>query len=244
MSDLEKNTIKKTKKRKKNRFGLVYLFLFVFLAALAGISYFVKSYSPDIDVTIGNNEALTLSSTESDPEIKAIDERLKWIQMEDDLPSVALRNQDEKSTRIKDLSDEDENLLLSNLDLKKNDKKEDVQKDDSKKETAKKEPPVPTISDIKKQYSDFREIPTASPVIPAPKPVSTKVYLGSYSDIDEATNIQLKVAAAEPSIVPYVKSVNGKFIVQLGVFSDKERAEALASKLKEKGFNPKLNYDN
>ncbi len=164
--------------------------------------------------------------------------------MEDNLPSVALRNSEEKNTKLKEIADDDENSLLSNLDIKKSDKKVDTQKEDTKKEAVKKEPPVPTISDIKKQYSDFREIPEASPVIPTPKPASTKVYLGSYADIDEATLVQQKVAAAEPSVVPYVKSVNGKFIVQLGVFSDKERAEALSSKLKEKGFSPKLNYDN
>lgn len=73
------------RKKKKKRTGLRYLILFtlVFISALFGLSYIVKSYSPDVDVAIGNNEALTLSEEDIDVEMRTIDERLKWIQLED-----------------------------------------------------------------------------------------------------------------------------------------------------------------
>ena len=236
--DDKEYTQERKPKRRKKRFGLVYLFLFVFVSALAGMSYLVKQYSPEIDVTIGNKEPLTLGSSETDVEIKAIDERLKWIQMEDDLPSVALRDIEAKNAKLKEKEEAEE---LAKLEEEK--KKEEERKQEEDKEK-KKEPPVPTIEEIKKQHSDFREIPTASPVIPAPTPAATKVYLGSYNDVESAMEMQAKVNEADPSIASFVKAVNGKYIVQLGSFSDKERAAALVTQLKSKGFNPKLNYEN
>ena len=50
--------------------------------------------------------------------------------------------------------------------------------------------------------------------------------------------------STEPSLAPFVKAVNGSYIVQLGSFSEKDRANALVSKLRAKGYNPKVNYEN
>ena len=88
---------KKRRKKRKSFLGYICFFFLVFFFGLFVISYFVKSYSPDVDVTIGNNEAMTLSETDMDVEIKPIDERLKWIKMEDEMPSVAVREAKEES---------------------------------------------------------------------------------------------------------------------------------------------------
>ena len=103
-----KKKIKKKKINKKNKkqshfFSYLYLFAIVFLGALWGLSYIIKSYSPEIDVTIGNNDSFTLNDSEVDMEIRTIDERLKWIQMEDDLPSVSVRSS-EKAEKDKKLN--------------------------------------------------------------------------------------------------------------------------------------------
>lgn len=252
MSNPENAAIPKGKKRKKKlHFGFVYLFLFIFLSALIGFSYLVKSFSPDIDVSIGNNEALTLGESEMEVEVKSVDERLKWIQMEDDLPSVALRNMRDK--------DIDENSYKDLKDKKDNDDKNEIKDKDNKndkdiKDTkTEKKVPLPTIDDIKK--TDFREIPAAMPqksaseqtpekVIPLPKPSITRVYFGSYSNIEDATAIQNEVAKVDGSLSPYIKSVNGSYIVQVGSFADKDRAVALVGKLKGKGLSPKISYEN
>ena len=241
MTDAEINENRPKKRKRRNRFGLVYLFLFVFIAALAGMSYLVKEYSPEIDVSLGDKETLTLGSSETDVEIKAIDDRLKWIQMEDELPSVALRDIEKRAEKLKEKEEAEELEKLK----KQEEQKEKEEKEAKQKESAeKREAPVPTIEDIKKNHSDFREIPAATPVIPAPTPAVTKVYLGSYPDIETAMEVQNKVNAADPSIASFVKAVNGKYIVQLGSFSDKNRATALVTQLQEKGFSPKLNYEN
>ena len=216
-----KNQIKRNKRKNKKSFGYLYLFAFVFFVVLIGLSYILKSYSPDIDVAIGNNEALTLSESEMGVEIKSIDERLKWIQMEDEMPSVAKRDNEEKQ-----------------------EEKTDVTEDRSVEKAEK--PPIPSIEDIKNQRPDFRNISPATPVIPLPeRPVTiTKVYLGSYSSLEEAMIIQNKISNEEPELEPFIKAIRDTYIVQLGSFADKEKATALIIKLKEKGYNPKIISEN
>ncbi len=216
-----KNPIKRKKRKNKKSFGYLYLFAFVFFIVLIGLSYILKSYSPDIDVAIGNNEALTLSESEIGVEIKSIDERLKWIQMEDEMPSVAKRDNEEKQ-----------------------EEKTDVTEDRSVEKAEK--PPIPSIEDIKNQRPDFRNISPATPVIPLPeRPVTiTKVYLGSYSSLEEAMIIQNKISNEEPELEPFIKAIRDTYIVQLGSFADKEKATALIIKLKEKGYNPKIISEN
>ena len=70
--------LKRKRRRKKSSLGYLLLFTFVFITALWGLSYAVKSLSPNVDVEIGNNEALTDAALENDVEIKTVDERLKW----------------------------------------------------------------------------------------------------------------------------------------------------------------------
>ena len=225
----ENMPIRKKRKKPKKRFGYLYLFAFVFFAALAGLSYLVKSYSPDIDVTIGNNEALTLSDSDMEVEIKSVDERLKWIQMEDEMPTVALRDTGDKSKKEKALKEEEK--------LKNKDKEEELKKD--------KKPPIPSFADIPVQRTDFR---TAAhnpvKVIPAPIPSVTKVYLGSYSSIEEAMAVQSQISSAEPSLNPFIKAVRDIYIVQLGSFSDPDKASALVLKLRQSGYNPKVSREN
>ena len=210
----------KDKQNKSNFFAYLYLFSFVFLAALYGLSVFIKSYSPSVDVAIGNNDTFTLNDSDVDMEIKTVDERLKWIQMEDDLPTVSIRSSDKE---------------------KKSDK-DDIDAPKKKKDEKTSKAPVPTLSEIKKQHEDFKNIPPKE-VIPQPKHAITKVYLGNYSTIEQATDIQNQVVALNLGITPFVKSVNGHYVVQLGSFTDGDKAGVLSQKLRLKGFYPKVNYE-
>lgn len=210
----QKKKIPNMKNKKSNFFSYLYLFAFVFLGALWGLSYIIKSYTPEIDVSIGNNESFTLNDSEVDMEVRTIDERLKWIQMEDDLPSVSVRSSEKKYNN----------------------------EEKRKKELAAKVP-MPNIKELKTKQNEFRSIP-AKEVIPLPKPVITKVYLGNYATLEDAAAVQNQIMAIEPEITPFVKSVKGHYIVQLGSFSDGARAGALAEKLTAKGYYPKINYEN
>lgn len=242
---------RKRKRKNKGVMGYLYLFVLVFVVALFGFSFFVKSYSPDVDVAIGNTESLTLSESEMDVEVKSVDERLKWIQMEDEMPSVAIREAKESTEKsIKEKQDKknsvivDEEVVKRVIELPTNDepifKKEDVvpkpQMSDLITQSAQQ-----TVSTPIPQASDFR---TAVPVIPAPIPSLTKVYLGTFSTVDEAMTMQQKIATDIPESMPFIKSQNGLYIVQLGSFSNKAMADSFILKVKEKGYSPKVMNQN
>ena len=161
-----------------------------------------------------------------DVEIKSVDERLKWIQMEDEMPSVALRNNGDKDS---------EHITKKEVEKKENEQVKKINK-----------PPVPSITDIQNQRPDFRSITPATPVIPQAQPIQTvtKVYLGTFSSLEEAMSIQNKVADDEPTVAPFIKAVKDSYIVQLGSFSDKDKANALVVKLRAKGYYPKTTSQN
>ena len=82
----------------------IALFIITFLITLIGVTYLIKSFSPNVDVEIGGEELTTETGDESDePESdfkKAIDDRLKWIQLEDNMPGVSKRGDEEKSEEV------------------------------------------------------------------------------------------------------------------------------------------------
>lgn len=223
MAETQKPPIKRKKRKQKGGFGYILLFAVVFLSALWGLSYIVKSYSPDVDVSIGNNETLILE--EDDTEIKTVDERLKWIQMEDELPTVSIKTPEEDTKKIK----------IFGRNIKETIKISKEPENGAIKET---ETPKP---EIKKQKLDFRLRSPKEPPIPkieAPKDNTvTKVYVGKYATIEEAIRMQSKIAGEAPETIPFIKSVNGKYVVQIGSFSDKEKALSLVSEMNEKGYN-------
>ncbi len=222
----EQTNIKKRKK--KRHFGFLYLFVFVFIAALITVSHLVKQYSPDVDVAIGNREVTPLNYADSDYEIRTIDERLKWIQMEDDMPSVSV-----KKEKINDYSYLFDTDKKSSKDLKKKQTEQII----------KKTPPKPTIDDIKTKLNV--PLPLNENIASAVKQEAavepsvsiTKVYIGKYSSLDEAIEMQHSVSNSGLGISPFVKSVNNHYIVQVGSFYDSKKADDLVSQLKAKGFS-------
>ena len=226
--------LKRKKRKKKNNFGYLLLFLIVFVSALFCLSYIVKSYTPDVDVTIGNNEALTLSESDMDTEIKTIDERLKWIQMEDELPTVSIRNPKEKQGK---------NNAEDN-DNKKEEKKDNIDKN-VKEKTNNNESifaPRPTKIDLKKENLNFRINPVQTPDEKKNNTIKTvsKVYIGNFDQIEDAIKIQHRISQEETDIIPFIKSLNGVYVVQIGSFNDSEKAYSLSKRMKDKGYNSKI----
>ena len=233
MQEETQTPIKRQKRKRKTGFGYLVLFALVFILALLGLSYLVKSFSPDVDVSIGNTEPLTLN--DSDNEIKTVDERLKWIQMEDELPSVAIRTSKDKENKEKfkgyNISEEGEFV-------KRADKSEKPAMNMSERP----KPPKPEIKEIPKQnietkVQSARNIePDSVEIKPIKLSKPSKVYVGQYSTVEDAVKAQNKIASEESDIIPFIKKVNGYYVVQAGSFSDKEKALSLTSRLNSKGY--------
>ena len=68
--------------------------------------------------------------------------------------------------------------------------------------------------------------------------------MGSFSTVDEAMSMQQKIATDIPDSMPFIKSMNGSYIVQLGSFSNPDLAQTFIQRVREKGYNPKIVTNN
>lgn len=231
-------TVAKLKRKRKKKSILNYLLLFICIFSIFVFIFLsgIKSYTPTADVTIGNNELSSTNDNDVDFEIKSVDERLKWIQMEDDLPTVAIR---ESKT-----DEEIDNYTINTQDKEEKETVKQVVKPpqkEKKDEQQKIKAPKPSIKEITNEKTDVKIAKAPTPVVPLPtKPqTNTKVYLGNYSSLEDAMIIQKKVNQDFPNTSAFIKATNDYYMVQLGSFSDKEKANSFIIELKEKGYNPK-----
>lgn len=200
------------------------LFIVTFLVSLVVITYFIKSFSPNVDVEIGGEaeNVEQTSSADSDSDIKqAIDDRLKWIQLEDNTPTAEYNKQSDE------YSDENEEVRHAEKTAKK-DKKGKAQELDAielERTTVKPQklqPPVP-----------------AQPQVATP-PKMSKVYVGSYQTIEQAIQAQNKLMNTSTSVSPFVKEVNGVYVLQAGSYANTNKAEEISKEINSLGFSARV----
>ena len=68
---------------------------------------------------------------------------------------------------------------------------------------------------------------------------SLKVVVGNFSTIEEAQTEREKIKS-QFSAEPFVKSINGKYTLQVGSFKAHATAEALANSLKQQGYSARI----
>ena len=246
-------TVAKLKRKRKKKSLLNYLLLFFIVFTICVILFLsgIKSYTPTADVAIGNQESVTMNDEDLDFEIKSVDERLKWIQMEDDLPTVAVRNS-KTDTNVKMYAPDTTTKLEIEDDEKPSAKKvvipqatTQITQQNVIKQTPIAQKPVapkPTINEVTTEKTDFRTAQLPKAIVPLPtKPETTltKVYLGNYSSLEDAMLIQKKVTTDFPDTSPFIKATNSYYMVQLGSFTDKAKADSFIYQLRAKGYNPK-----
>ena len=237
-------TVAKLKRKRKNKSLVKYIILFFCVFALCVVLFLsgIKSYTPVADVDIGNNESMTMNEDDLDFEIKSVDERLRWIQMEDDLPTVAVRNS-KADTEIKRYTPD----TTTKLEIEDEDEKPMVKQvipTPIVNKLAEQKPsiPKPTINDVAPApKTDFRTAQLPKQVIPLPtQPQSyTKVYLGNYYSLEEAMAVQKRINIEFPETSAFIKATNDYYLVQLGSFADRTKANSFIMQLREKGYNPK-----
>ncbi len=239
---------KKRKKRKNNTLKYLILFTAVFSVTLFAISYFVDLLTPDADVAIGNSEPITLSGSDMSIEEKTIDERLRWIQEEDELPSLGVN--EPQLYKPQDLAEQKE-IEKEPKEIKKVIEKpkkinyDEVIADNKTLETK----PIKKEQNQKIDFikADFRKAAETSGVVPKPiKPVNSisKVFIGHFSTVEEAVEAQNNIVRENLDVIPFVKAVSNYYVVQIGSFSDKDKAEALADKFKSRGYSSRVISDN
>lgn len=220
------------KKKNANPNKRMFIFITTFFATLFIFTLLVKSISPNVDVTIGDDSET--DAKESGLGVKKfIDERLKMIQMEDNGAGVSLNahepgsiwnnlqgnnSQDQSKTQNQQTATEEEKM---NLPTKKS---TDSGVDNSVPAT----PPRPKGSDLSKPFET---------------PKMTKVFVGNYSSFEQAKVAQTILIDAGLNITPFVKNMGDYYTLQVGSYSSRGKAESVASELRQNNFPARVAQD-
>ena len=200
------------------------LFTITFLLTLVAVTYVIKNFSPNVDVEIGGEDDAEVTYEDDGLEAKkAVDDRLKWIQLEDNMPGVSKREGEEE---IKYESD-------SGKDETKQDKKAE-----SKEEM--KEITLQTDANHTQENLSSR-VKTPVQNMNSSQPFKmAKIYVGSYSTIEQAIQAQNKLMETNIAVSPFVKEVNGSYVLQVGSYANINKAETLVREINAAGFSANI----
>lgn len=195
------------KNKRKKESKTVSIFLITFIVTFAFVALSVKYFSPEIDVEIESKEQIV----EEDIEKGSIDERLRWIQFEDNMPGVSTRYTDEteNSQALKD-----DNVIIYDEENNENNKIEKLEE----------------IQEVK---------PLIATPVPSVNKIS-KVYVGQFSNIEQAIAMQNKLTEANLDLAPFVKRVDNYYVVQIGSYASKEKAQVVVLQVQGAGFPAQL----
>ena len=203
---------KANNKEKQNK--IITIFLTTFLVSFIFISLVVKNL-PEIDVEIGKNaEETDVDNSEQG----SVDERLRWIQFEDNMPGVSTRFTTTEETAQEDGKQNEDNVIEYDEDVK------------SVNVPTKKEDAV-----IKVDKAQPTETKMPAPAAPVVNKIS-KVYVGQYTTIEQAIAMQNRLTEAGLDLAPFVKKVGGNYVVQIGSYASAQKAQSVAESVQNAGF--------
>lgn len=221
MSNSKNNGLQDAKNKK-----ILYLFFATFFFSMVVVGFVIKTISPSVDVEIGDNVNDPQQTIEQNEWQGGVDNRLKWIQFEDNMPGVSRRM--DETQPIAD----DENLQSdeqTGSEEKVLDNKDKTKSDNKAKKSA---PPVPTVADAVNNVNA-----SSAPLKMA------KVYVGYYSSIDQAISAQNRLLDSNLNLSPFVKEINGYYVVQVGSYANQQKAQNLYSEVSSMGFPARITVE-
>lgn len=241
----------KKPKKKNNKLALLVLFVVTFVVAMFLVSALFKNFSPPVDVNIGGEAAE--ETAEENEHFAELDSRLKWIQYEDTMGESMVKTEASALGNTASESASTQTQTSSSSEKKSVKKSEKTAKKQSPllaeppvmqysfdeapvpvrvPKTVSK-PPVPTVAEV--QYRA-----NAQPATQTSSSSVTKVYIGYYPTMEQANIIRSRVSTAVTGYQPFVRRLGSQYVVQVGSFSDRNRALGLKSELDGKGFSARL----
>ncbi|MDD3237615.1 MAG: SPOR domain-containing protein [Candidatus Gastranaerophilales bacterium] len=204
---------------------VLYLFFATFFLSMFIVGFLIKALSPNVDVEIGDDSSDQITEEtpdEAESASSAVDDRLKWIQFEDNMPGV--------SKRLGEQNAQTEDDAQAQKDKIKEFKNPASTQNSQDGTTVKKlTPPVPTSSEAIRHSTSATE----------PLRMS-KVIVGYYSSLDQAISVQNRLIDSDLNISPFIKQVNGYYVVQAGSYANRQKAQTLHSQISSMGLPAKL----
>lgn len=209
----------KKKKKNENSKNNISTFVITFFATLLIFTIIAKSLSPNVDVTIGDDSGTDPKETGLGVK-KFIDERLKIIQMDDNSTGVSLKANKKTSGNNDETSDTqelEERVVIPNPN---NQSDEQLIVDEEPIKSAK-NPPRPTGRDL------------STPFV---SPKMSKVLVGHYATLEQAKVAQGILLDSGLNVTPFIKDLGGSYTLQVGSYSNRAKAESVASELQRNNF--------
>ena len=208
-------------KSNSNKKNLIYLFLITFVFGIIIVSVLLKGIAPNMDLDIGENPVASMNQRDDEYEDNIriqIDQRLKMIQNEEDMPGVSERGYETGDDVVRKLRGNDYYKENSDTDTKVQTKDINEEKDD-----------------------DFVMETITIPTNNAPSVTTvSKIYIGQYSDMQKAVEMQSNILNSGLNITPIIKEVNGYYTIQVGAFTNPESAKIVAETINNAGFSAKI----
>ncbi len=185
---------------------------FILLLLFLGIA---KQLSPEIDVSIGEDENQT--ATEDVADKTSVDDRLKLLQQEDE------------GQKTKD------NTFATELDEK-------VVLPDNKKAEATDNTTQEAMT-LPAKTINSKPVTTTNPT-PKPVTTqatnTAKVVVGYYSTREQAEVAKGIIAESGLNISPYVRNIGGAYTIQVGSYATREKAQSIANELLRNNYPARI----
>lgn len=259
-------------KKKNNLKPLLLTFLGTFIVFFFTFTVLLPIFTPNVDIPAFSDEH-SMSSVTSNDFKGRIDPRLSEIEQEENAPAPKLKMEIPVSDALSQQQPVDTtNNTDSSSDSASYNVEPNVEPVEPKDSTSWDSGeydynynPTNTQTDIPKPIINkgnrtstlsTNPLKTASTqnVIPRPvpttqssdkmsKPVMAKVILGSYATPMQARLVSDTLIEMDLNVAPFIKEKDGRYILQVGSFSDAAKAEGLVQELQNKSFNAKVVYE-
>ena len=185
---------------------------FILLLLFLGIA---KQLSPEIDVSIGEDENQT--ATEDVADKTSVDDRLKLLQQEDE-------GQKTKDNTF--ATELDEKVVLP-----------DQHKAEATDNTTQEAMTLPAKTINSKPVTTTN--PTPKPVT-TQATNTAKVVVGYYSTREQAEVAKGIIAESGLNISPYVRNIGGAYTIQVGSYATREKAQSIANELLRNNYPARI----
>lgn len=227
-------SIDKKKKTQQNK--ILYIFLTAFFVTLVTLIYLATAFTPDIDVDVVSDSETSVS----DINRQDIDSRLKEIQ-QDELTDTNTASRESSSDIIEQLKRMKEEAISKQM----NENSIELQTESNSTEQAAPTTPKPVLASPeytrKTQAQPQTQTPQTSNVQPKAVPAKmAKVYVGRYSDFDQAIKVQDALIQTSLASSPFIKNLGGYYVIQVGSYANMQTAQNIAENLISKGYSARM----
>jgi len=236
----KKSQNKDNLQNKNNTKPLIYTFLGTFIVFFIAIMVLLPIISPDVNVP-SMTEEHSLNSVNSNDFKGRLDPRLNSIEDEENTAPPKLKMEIPDKTQNTEQGNQTPDERSEMVEPQE---PQDVMPDGFSSPKTQVQTPKTTAKTAKPATT--ANIPprpqTAQPyTAETTKPVAmSKVIMGSYSTPMQARLVSDTLIEMDMNVSPFIKERNGRYVLQVGSFSDTAKAEGLVQELKNKGFDARV----